>query len=76
MPGKSTEGDEEKEQSMKKKNKYTKKLAIDRLKRNGLLVDDDIIGSIVVPRGKHVGIKLWGAIDYLMNEHKYIFKWG
>lgn len=25
---------------------------------------------------KHIGIKLWGAIDYLCNEHDYKLGWA
>lgn len=59
-----------------RENIYTQKKAIDRLVRNGIKVQEDIISLIKIPKGKHVGIKLWGAIDYLINEHKYILKWG
>lgn len=41
--------------------------AIKRLTRNGIRVDPSD-KMILVPHGKAVGIKLWGAIDYLLNH--------
>lgn len=46
--------------------------AINRLKNNGLQIDTGA-REIAVPWSKRVGIKLWGAIDYLKNKHKYIW---
>ena len=40
------------------------------LGRNKLRMHDD---SIYIPMGKIVGIKLWGAIDYLVNQHGYVY---
>ena len=36
--------------------------AINRLTNNGLRIDDK---TVVIPKSRSVGIKLWGAIDYL-----------
>jgi hypothetical protein len=46
--------------------------AIARLKNNGLYVDT-AAKTVEIPRKRHVGIKLWGAIDYLMRFHNYCF---
>ncbi len=47
--------------------------AIKRLTRNGIGVDVSA-KSVDIPRNKAVGIKLWGAIDYLKRFNG--FGWG
>ncbi len=51
---------------------YTKESALKMIRENGLRIriDDD---SIHIPIGKIVGNKLWGAIDYLVKQHGYIY---
>ncbi len=43
--------------------------AIYRLRRNGIGVDTST--KEVVRNNRNIGIKLWGAIDYLKRFHKY-----
>ena len=45
--------------------------AINRLRNNGIQVSDKVVE---IPKNKSVGIKLWGAIDYLRHYHGY--GWG
>jgi hypothetical protein len=47
--------------------KYTEATAKALLKRHGL----EIKGKAITL--KRAGIKLWGAIDYLCNNHKYTY---
>ena len=47
--------------------------AMKRLSRNGIAVDTSE-KSVLIPRQKAVGIKLWGAIDYLKRFGGY--GWG
>ncbi len=46
--------------------KYTELSALQRLSRNGLKCRDHVI------EGPSVGLKLMGACDYLVNNHKWI----
>ena len=46
--------------------KYTELSALQRLSRNGLKCRDHVI------EGPSVGLKLMGASDYLVNNHKWI----
>lgn len=41
------------------------------LRRNGVIIQDK---TIMLPR-LGPGIKLWGMIDYLVGELKYIVEW-
>lgn len=44
--------------------------AINKLTNNGVLkqIDD---GRIILDKNRNLGIKLWGAVDYLINHGKY-----
>lgn len=44
--------------------------AINTLRRNKLGVDTST-KDVVIPKGAIVGIKLWGAIDYLRRFYNY-----
>jgi hypothetical protein len=45
------------------------------LRNNGIDIDDE--GKVItIPKDTIVGNKLWGAIDYLKNFHKYIWVRG
>lgn len=44
--------------------------AINRLRNNGIGVDTST-HEVVIPQRRTVGIKLWGAIDYLKRFGKY-----
>jgi len=49
--------------------RYTEESACRRLARNGIQTTDH---TIVIPMEKLIGIKLWGAIDYLQVQHSYV----
>ncbi len=46
--------------------------AVNRLRNNGVNVDQEG-GVVTIPVKMDVGIKLWGAIDYLKSYHKYVW---
>ena len=50
--------------------KYNEQSAQRRLRRNGMDVSE--LGLIVLKKDQHVGIVLWGTIDYLVNFHSYL----
>lgn len=47
---------------------YNKDLALDRLQRNRI----NIKGNLIEPSKTRTGIKVWGAIDYLVKNHSFI----
>ena len=51
-----------------KPTKYTEWSACRRLARNGIQAMDH---TIVLRGDRLIGIKLWGAIDYLQAKHSY-----
>lgn len=53
-------------------NKWEEKTARACLVRNGI----NVKGRQITLSVKGVGIKVWGAIDYLCNEHKYSYMKG
>lgn len=42
--------------------------AINRLHRNGIYCSNS---RVEIPKNKNVGIKLWGAIDFLKKQYGY-----
>jgi hypothetical protein len=50
--------------------RYTKESALKMINRNRLRIYNN---DIYIPIGRIVGIKLWGAIDYLVNQHGFIY---
>jgi len=42
--------------------------AINRLSRNGIYCSKS---RVEIPKSKNVGIKLWGAIDFLKKQYGY-----
>ena len=51
-----------------KPTRYSEGSACRRLTRNGIHTRDH---TILIPMDKLIGIKLWGAIDYLQAQHSY-----
>lgn len=49
--------------------KWNEQKAADMAARNGLSVGGK---SITLPKHRAVGIKVWGAIDYLVHNHGYM----
>jgi hypothetical protein len=48
---------------------YTKDSALKMLERNGLKVSEN---RIYVPEGRIIGIRILGAVDYLLNYCDYL----
>jgi hypothetical protein len=47
---------------------YTKEIAVDRLKSNGIKVEGSII---TISKRRTIGLKLRSAVDYLVTHHKF-----
>lgn len=54
-------------------NKYDENGALRSLVRHGVKFNS--LGHLTAPKDLHIGIRLWGKIDYLCHYCGYVFSW-